>query len=464
MLTVLVADDEKSMREFLEIMLSREGYDVVTTASAEEAIEVVTSRSIDLVITDINMPKATGMAVLKSSMEFDPEVPVIMITAFGSADTAVEAMKMGAYDYITKPFKVDEIKLVVSKALERRRDKEEIRRLKEEVVQSYSLGDLLGRSEQMVNIFRLIKKVAVSNSTVLITGESGTGKELVAKAIHYLSNRKDRPIISINCGAMPEQLLESEMFGYQKGAFTGANADKKGLLEVSDGGTFFFDEVGEAPISVQVKMLRVLQEREFKRVGGVKDIKVDIRVIAATNQNLEKLIEDGLFREDLYYRLNIIPIHIPPLRERREDIPLLVNRFVEKFVVSNAKAGMSISNDAMRLLENYHWRGNVRELENVIERAIVLATGTRIEPENLPDEIKLSGVDIRNGTMTIPDEGVDLEEMLSGLEKEYLTKALEAAGGKKKQAAKLVKLSFRSFRYKLAKYGIGGSSGDGEDE
>jgi len=464
MLTVLVADDEKSMREFLEIMLSREGYDVVTTASAEEAIEVVTSRSIDLVITDINMPKATGMAVLKSSMESDPEVPVIMITAFASADTAVEAMKMGAYDYITKPFKVDEIKLVVSKALERRRDKEEIRRLKEEVVQSYSLGDLLGRSAQMVNIFRLIKKVAISNSTVLITGESGTGKELVAKAIHYLSNRKDRPIISINCGAMPEQLLESEMFGYQKGAFTGANSDKKGLLEISDGGTFFFDEVGEAPVSVQVKMLRVLQEREFKRVGGVKDIKVDIRVIAATNQNLENLIKDGLFREDLYYRLNIIPIHIPPLRERREDIPLLVNRFVEKFVASDKKGGISVSNDAMRLLENYHWRGNVRELENVIERAIVLAAGKLIEPENLPDEIRLSSVDIRDGAMTIPDEGVDLEGILSGLEKEYLSKALKAAGGKKKQAAKLVKLSFRSFRYKLAKYGIGGPPGDGENE
>lgn len=455
MFTILVADDERSMTEFLEIMLQKEGYDVITASSAEEAINALKTRAVDLVITDINMPEAGGMAVLKRSMELHADTPVIMITAFASTDTAVEAMKIGAYDYITKPFKIDEIKLTIAKALERRIDKAEIKRLKDEVTQPYKIGDLLGKSEKMIKLFNLIKKVANSRSTVLITGESGTGKELVAKAIHYLSDRKDQPFHSINCGAMPEQLLESELFGHQKGAFTGASSDKKGLLELSDGGTFFMDEVGEAPMSVQVKMLRVLQEREFKRVGGVKDIKVDIRVIAATNQNLEELIAAEKFREDFYYRLNIIHLHIPPLRERKDDIPLLVSRFIEKYAVEDNRPVTAISNEAMRLLENYNWRGNVRELENVIERAVVLASGSLIEPDNLPDEVRFTSSSVSEEIAEIPDSGVDLEGIISSMEKDLLSKALEKARGKKKEAAKLLGLTFRSFRYKLAKYGIG---------
>lgn len=454
MFTILVADDEKSMTEFLEIMLNRDGYDVITASSAEEAMDAIESRGVDLVITDINMPKAGGMAVLKRSIERDADLPVIMITAFASTDTAVEAMKMGAYDYITKPFRLDEIKLTISKALERRKDKAEIRRLKEETTRSYSAGDLLGKSEKMQGLFRLIRKVADSKSTVLVTGESGSGKELVAKAIHYLSDRKDKPFMSINCGAMPEQLLESELFGHQKGSFTGAHADKKGLMELADGGTFFMDEIGETPLSVQVKMLRVLQEREFKRVGGVKDIKVDIRVIAATNQDLAELIKAGKFREDLFYRLNIITINTPPLRERKDDIPILVTKFIEKYSREDSRRITSISSDAMSLLERYGWRGNVRELENVIERAVVLATEPRIETENLPDYIRNPTVNIATDTVAVPDDGLDLEAKLEAMEKEYLLKALEKSGGRKKEAARLVNLTFRSFRYKLAKYGI----------
>ncbi|MBF0292769.1 MAG: sigma-54-dependent Fis family transcriptional regulator [Nitrospinae bacterium] len=454
MFTILVADDERSMTEFLEIMLNRDGYDVITASSAEEAMEAIESRGVDLVITDINMPKAGGMAVLKHAIGRDADLPVIMITAFASTDTAVEAMKMGAYDYITKPFRLDEIKLTISKALERRKDKAEIRRLKEETTRSYSAGELLGKSEKMQSLFRLIRKVADSKSTVLITGESGSGKELVAKAIHYLSDRKEKPFMSINCGAMPEQLLESELFGHQKGSFTGAHADKKGLMELADGGTFFLDEIGETPLSVQVKLLRALQEREFKRVGGVKDIKVDIRVIAATNQDLSELIKAGKFREDLYYRLNIITLSPPPLRERREDIPILATKFIEKYSREDNRRITSVSGEAMSLLEKYNWRGNVRELENVIERAVVLATGPRIETDNLPDYIRNPPAQITAGAIEVPDDGLDLEAKLEGMEKEYLLKALEKSGGRKKEAARLVNLTFRSFRYKLSKYGI----------
>lgn len=465
MLTILVADDEKSMREFLEIMLTREGYEVFVASTAQEAIEKISSRSIDLVISDINMPKTSGMAVLKSSIEIDSNIPVIMITAYAAADTAVKAMKMGAYDYITKPFNIDEIKLVVAKALERRKDKEELGRLKAEVAKSYGVGgDILGKSEPMRRIFSMINKMARSRSTVLITGESGTGKELVAKAIHYHSDRKNKPFLSVNCGAIPEQLLESELFGHQKGAFTGAISDKKGLLEIADGGAFMLDEIGEAPQSVQVKMLRVLQEREFKRVGGVKDIKVDVRIIAATNQNLEDLIKAGKFREDLFYRLSILPIHLPPLRDRKGDIPLLVSRFIEKYSDEVKRKNISISNEAMSLLESYNWRGNVRELENIIERAVVLTTGSLIEPENFPDEVRFYSPHTGKEPIDLPDEGVDLEEIVSCVERDLLLKALNRTSGKKKEAAKLVNLSFRSFRYKLAKYGIGAAGKNIPDE
>ena len=455
MFTILVADDEPSMIEFLEIMLTKEGYDVTTASSAEEAMEKLDSNAIDLVITDISMPKAGGMAVLEKALSVNLNLPVIMITAYASTTNAVEAMKKGAYDYITKPFLVDEIKLTIKKALERLQDKAELKRLKNEVAESFSLGDLLGRSESMLSLFSMIRKVADSRSTALITGESGTGKELVAKAIHYLSDRKDKPFHSINCGAMAEQLLESELFGHQKGAFTGAHIDKKGLLESCEGGTFFLDEVGEAPLAVQVKMLRVLQEREFKRVGGINDIKVDIRVIAATNQDLEKLIKKGKFREDFFYRIDIIHINIPPLRDRKEDIPLLTSRFIKKYSEENKRKVTSISSEAMTLLENFQWRGNVRELENAIERAVVLSPGSVIGKEHLTDEIRGGEPQGGDESVDIPDEGVDIELLVEEMERKFLEKALKKAKGVKKDAAKYLKLSFRSFRYKLQKYDMG---------
>ncbi len=462
--TILVADDEKSMTEFLEIMLTREGYEVITTATAEGAIEQLEKGGIDLTITDINMPTAGGMAVMERAHTLDTELPVIMITAYASTENAVSAMKLGAYDYITKPFQVDEIKLTIAKALERRTDKAEIKRLKEEVTERYSFGGILGRSEKMLDLFRLIQKVADSRSSVLISGESGVGKEMVAKAIHFLSPNKNGPFYSINCGAMPEQLLESELFGHQKGSFTGAHADKRGLLELSDGGAFFLDEVGEAPLSIQVKLLRFLQEREFRRVGGVKDIKVSLRVIAATNRNLEEMIAKGEFREDLYYRLNIINLEIPPLRERRVDIPLLAARFLEQFATANNRVITSISSDAMKLLENHGWRGNVRELENVIERAVVLTSGPVIEIDSLPEEIKISSPDLENEEISIPNGGIDLDAKVEELEKDLLLKALSKTKGIKKEAAKILNLSFRSFRYKLSKHGIGGRTKEGGEQ
>ncbi len=463
MFKILVADDEKSMTEFLEIMLTREGYEVITANSAETAIAMLDNDEVDLVITDMNMPVAGGMAVLKHSTEKNPDVPVLIITAFASTDTAVQAIKTGAYDYITKPFQVDEIKLTIGKALERRSDKAELRRLKDELAQPYNIGDLMGKSEKMLALFSLIRKVASSKSTVLVTGESGTGKELVARAMHYLSPRKEKPLHTINCGAMPEQLLESELFGYQKGAFTGANADKKGLLEHADGGTFFLDEVGEAPLSVQIKMLRVLQEREFRRVGGSKDIKVDIRVVAATNQKLDELIKEGRFREDLYYRLNIITLHIPPLRERKEDIPILAERFMKKFAEQDSRNVTSISSEAMNLLENYYWRGNVRELENVIERAVVLATGNMIDAESLPDDVRFTDLSRSDNLANIPDGGIDLEQTICTIEQGLIKKALGKAHKSKKETARLLNLSLRSLRYKLSKYGIGGSDNDDDE-
>jgi two-component system response regulator PilR (NtrC family) len=466
MYTILVADDERSMVEFLEIMLTREGYEVVTAATAEEAMDKLGEISADLVISDLSMPKAGGMAVLDRAMRLDRELPVVMVTAYASADTAVEAMKKGAYDYITKPFKIDEIKLIVAKALERRRDRTELAELKAATaVPPHRLENLLGRSEKMQALFALIRKVAPSRSTILVCGESGTGKELVARAIHTLSERTTGQFHAVNCGALPEQLLESELFGHQKGAFTGAYADKKGLMELSDGGTLFLDEVGEAPLSVQVKLLRVLQEQEFKRVGGVKDIRVDIRLIAATNQNLEELIEEGRFREDFFYRLNIINLAIPPLRQRREDIPILVNRFIEKYAKANERTVAGVEPEALRLLERCHWRGNVRELENVIERAVVLTPGDIIGVDSLPDEIRSLPERTPTTPTEIPEGGIDMETMVSDMEKDLLMRAMEKAHGVKKEAARLLNLSFRSFRYKLAKYGLSGpGKGEGDDD
>ena len=447
---ILVVDDEKSMRDFLSIMLKKEGYEVVTAENGGDALKTVQGEIFDLVISDVKMPELDGIDVLKAVKEVSPETVVIMITAFATTETAVEAMKLGAYDYIIKPFKVDEIKLIIRKALEKHSLRKENILLRREIESRVGFENFIGKSEPMQRIFALIKQVADTKSTVLITGESGTGKELVAKALHFNSARKECPFVTVNCGALPETLLESELFGSMKGAFTGAVSNRQGLFEAANSGTLFLDEISSTTPALQIKLLRVIQEREFKRVGGTADIKVDVRVLAASNSDLQAEVKRGNFREDLYYRLNVIPIHIPPLRDRKEDIPLLIDFFLRKY--SSDRAPKSIDPEAMKLLVNYRWPGNVRELENTIERTVILAAGDTIRREHIQDIIK----DVRPCPelvpSDIPDAGVDIEALLENAEKTLLKKALEKAGGVKTEAAKLLGLSFRSFRHRLQKY------------
>ncbi len=449
---ILVVDDEKGMREFLSIMLKKEGYDPVTAENGAKAIKLVKEDVFDLVITDVKMPKAGGVDVLKAVREFSPDTMVIMITAYATAETAVEAMKEGAYDYIMKPFKVDEIKLVVRNALEKRRLREENVLLRREVEAGKGFEDFVGRSAAMRKVFDLISKVADTQSTVLITGESGTGKELVARAVHNLSGRKEKPFMYIHCGALPEQLLESELFGHVKGSFTGAVDNKAGLFEVAEGGTVFLDEVSETTQTFQVKLLHVLQEREFKRVGGTADIKVDVRIIAATNRDLPGEIAKGNFREDLYYRLNVIPISLPPLRERRDDIPLLAEHFLAKY--RRDGRAERLAPESVKMLMEFEWKGNVRELENIMERACTLSDGPVILPEHLPVEVMGETKCMRLLSSDVPADGMDLEGLLDDMEKDFLVKALKKTGGAKTEAAKLLGLSFPSFRHRLKKYGL----------
>ncbi len=453
---VLVVDDEKSMCDFLEIMLKKEGYDVKTATDPKEALDLIEREPYHLVLTDVRMPEVDGFQILKKVKDVQPETLVIMITAYGSPEGAVEAMKQGAYDYITKPFRVDEVKLIIRKALERYTLWEENRRLRQEVEGRYRFWNIIGKSPKMQQVFDLIEKVSQTKVNVLIVGESGTGKELVAKAIHYNGPRKNRPFVALNCAAIPETLLESELFGYVKGAFTGAATTKRGLLEVADGGTIFFDEVGDLPPLLQAKLLRVIQEREFKRLGGTTDIKVDLRIIAATNQNLEEKIKKGEFREDLFYRLNVIQIKLPPLRERKEDIPLLAQYFLEKYSKELGKEMEGFSPEAMELLLQYHYPGNVRELENIIERSITLESGPLVTDRYIRPYLSEAPVypHTPNWEIEIPDGGVDLEKIIEEMEKAYLRKALEKAGGVKKRAAELLGMNFRAIRYKLAKYGL----------
>jgi len=438
------------MRDFLSIMLKKEGYEVVTAENGGDALKTVQGEIFDLVISDVKMPGLDGIDVLKAVKEVSPETVVIMITAFATTETAVEAMKLGAYDYIIKPFKVDELKLIIKKALEKHSLRKENILLRREIESRVGFENFIGKSEPMQRIFGLIKQVADTKSTVLITGESGTGKELVAKALHFNSARKDGPFVTVNCGALPETLLESELFGSMKGAFTGAVSNRQGLFEAANGGTLFLDEISSTTPALQIKLLRVIQEREFKRVGGTADIKVDVRVLAASNSDLQAEVKRGNFREDLYSRLNVIPIHIPPLRDRKDDIPLLVDFFLRKY--SSDRALKSIAPDAMKLLMNYGWPGNVRELENTIERMVILAAGDTIQREHIQDIIK----DVRPCPelvpSDIPDAGMDIEALLENAEKTLLKKALEKAGGVKTEAAKLLGLSFRSFRHRLQKY------------
>ncbi len=444
---ILIVEDEKSMREVLKILLEGERYEVVSASDGLEGLSYLANDIFDLVITDIKMPKVDGFELLKKTKEISPDTIVIMITAFGTTEAAIEAMKSGAYDYINKPFKIDEIRLIVEKALEKKRLSEEVSLLRKRVKTTYRLENIIGQSPQMQELFRLIPKVAQSSSNVLIIGESGSGKELVAAALHNLSNRKDRNLVAINCAAFPEGLLESELFGHMRGSFTGAVHNKQGLFEIADSGSLFLDEIGEMPINLQAKLLRVLEHGSFRRVGGTTDIKVDVRVISATNKDIKAEIASGRFREDLYYRLNVVPIHIPPLRERKEDIPLLVEHFLSK--ISNQPR--KISSGAMRMFLGFPWKGNVRELENVIERTVLLTEKEEITPADLPNEI----LGYTTDTKEIPElteAGIDIDAIIGDIEKKYLLKALEKSGGVKKEAAKLLNLSFRSFRHRLSKY------------
>jgi len=449
---VLIVDDEESMRDFLSIMLHREGYQVDTAVDGAQAVVHLRDHSYDLVISDIKMPRMTGLELLSHIKDRTPETVVLMVTAFSSTDEAVEAMKQGAYDYITKPFKNEEIRLIVKNALERRDLRRENLALKEALGQRFSFDGLIGKSKSMQDVFNMIRKVASSPVKILVTGESGTGKELVARAIHYNSDRRDGPFVPINCGAIPENLLESELFGHEKGSFTGAIRQKPGLFETAAGGTIFLDEIGELPAMMQVKLLRVLQENEFRRVGGTKDIKTDVRVLAATNRHLEEAVAAGSFREDLYYRFNVIRIDLPPLRQRREDIPVMVDFFWERFT---GQKGVKVAEDAMRRLIDYSWPGNVRELENVIERATVLGHDNEITLDCLPPNL-VTGM---SGSVTpltdIPETGMDLDAYLGEIEKEILIKALARTDGVRKSAAGLLGITFRSIRYRLAKYDLG---------
>jgi two-component system response regulator AtoC len=447
---ILIVDDEEGMRHMLKLMLEREGYKAVTAEKGEEGLEILEKEIFDLILCDIRMPGMDGMAFLNEIKNRGIESTIIMMSAYGTVDTALEAMKRGAYDYISKPFKTDEVILTLKKAEERERLRRENLMLKGELKKEYQFGNLIAKSEKMLAIFDMIKKVADYNTSILILGESGTGKELIARAIHYNSNRSERPFVAINCGAIPEDLLESEMFGHEKGAFTGAIKTRIGRFEMADGGTILLDEVSDMSPGLQAKLLRVLQEHEFERVGGAHTIKVDIRVIAATARNLSQEVSQGKFREDLFYRLNVIPITLPPLRERKEDIPLLVSHFIRRF---NERHGMSIEGmtpRTLKILMDHHWPGNVRELENVIERAMVLAEDTTMKEENLPWEL---GHKLTEEIGFFPED-LSLKKMQRKWEEKLIRKALEKTKGNKTKAAKLLEISYPWLLTKIKEYGI----------
>lgn len=450
---ILVVDDENSLREMLTVLLQRQGYRVDCAQDGLVALERISEHSYDLIISDIKMPKMNGIDLLRRLREQNDEITVIMITAFSSTEEAVEAMKLGAYDYITKPFRNDEIRLVVRKALEQRELKRENLQLKQRLAERYSFKSLIGQSPAMIRLTSLLERVAPSSANVLISGESGTGKELVAQALHSGSTRKEHPFVAINCGAIPENLLESELFGHERGAFTGADKKKQGLFETAHRGTLFLDEMGELPMGMQVKLLRVLQEREFRRVGGTSNIPLDIRLIAATNQDLSSNVQQGTFREDLYYRINVVTIDLPPLRERRSDIPLLIQSFYQK---KTGGTNYTIDKKVMELLLNYNWPGNVRELENLVERCLVLGGVETMAVEQLPPQFFQKAECPTTGLTAIP-AGFNLEQWMEEQERQILLLALEQAGGVRTKASELLGISFRSIRYRLEKLGMNDS-------
>lgn len=452
---VLVVDDEPSMREFLEIMLSQEGYQVTVAGTGEEGFKKYRLHEPDLVLTDVKMPGMSGLDLIREIHSLDAAVPIIAITAYACADDAVRAVKEGAYDYLSKPFEVEDLRIVMRNALEARRLRQENLELRKSVEGKYRFEEMIGKSPQMVEVFNLISRVAPSKAGILIIGESGTGKELVARSIHNNSPRVDKPFVTINCSAIPENLLESEMFGHMKGSFTGALATKLGLVETAHTGTLFLDEVGEIPLSIQAKLLRFLQEREVRRVGDTDGKKIDVRIIAATNKQLEKEMELGNFREDLYYRLNVIRLCLPPLRERELDIPLLVNHFLKKFTTEQGKNITKVSSLAMQVLCNYTYPGNVRELENIVERCVTLEQSDQLTAEHLPAKLAESAgsVSLSDGA-EIPPDGINLNGALDDFERRLITRALEMTGRNRSRAARLLGISFRSLRYRLVKLGM----------
>ena len=451
---ILIVDDEEVLRDVLEVVLRREGFEIITAASGEEALSILDStEEVDLMILDVMLPGISGIDTLRAVRISNPNLPVIVITAFSSIDGAIEAMKHGAFHYIPKPFKNEEVVLTVNKALEQRRLSTENERLKTELSEKFSYANIIGKSETMRKIFDLIKLAAPSRSNILIQGESGTGKELVAKAIHHASPRARNAFVTVNSGSLPPELLESSLFGHMKGAFTGAIATKRGLFEVADGGSIFLDEIGNINLETQAKLLRVIQEKEFMRLGSVDTVKVDVRIIAATNADLQKLMAEQRFREDLFYRLNVITITLPPLRRRREDIPLLVQHFLHKYSEENKRRVKEVTPDAMRLIMEHGWPGNVRELENTIERAVVLCTGDRITGELLPDYLRFP-VRTDQPALIVPMEGISLKDAVSNYERAMILQSLELANGVQKRAAELLQLKPSTLNEMMKRLGI----------
>jgi len=453
--SILVVDDEDIMREILEKLLTREGYHVRVAASGEEGLEFARSFPFDAVIVDVMMPGMDGLTLLEELKKLDDELPILMVTAFASVETAIAAMKRGAFDYITKPFKNDEVLVVVRNAVERRQLVAENAALRQNLQAQYQrFAGIIGRSPRMKQVFDLIIQASPSRSTILITGESGTGKELVARAIHSESPRAERAFVTVNSGNLPPDLLESTLFGHVKGAFTGAIYPKKGLCDLADKGSIFFDEIGNIPPDTQAKLLRVMQEREFMRLGGMETIKVDVRIIAATNCDLRQMVEDGRFREDLFYRLHVININLPPLRERKDDIPYLAQHFLEKFGAENNRSDLELTPEALDLMMDYDWPGNVRELENVMERAVVLSSSQRIGPELIPDHVRSAPV-FHIPRFVVPPEGISFKDVITNVEKRLIESTLEAAGGVQKRAAELLKIKPTTLNEMIKRHDIG---------
>jgi two-component system response regulator PilR (NtrC family) len=453
--SILVIDDEEIMREILDALLTREGYEVRLVGDAASGLDLARTMAFDAAIVDVMMPGMDGIAALDELKKIDEDLPVLMITAFASVENAIAAMKRGAFDYITKPFKNDEVLIVLRNAVERRRLVDENIALKRDLqARSQNFSGIIGRSPRMKEVFDLIIQAAPSRSTILITGESGTGKELVARAIHTNSPRRDRSFVPVNSGNLPPDLLESTLFGHVKGAFTGAINMKKGLCDLADKGSIFFDEIGNVPLETQAKLLRVIQEREFMRLGGMETIKVDTRIIAATNCDLKQMVAEGEFREDLYYRLHVINIYLPPLRERKEDIPMLAGHFLAKYSEENDRRDLEMTPEVFDVLQEYHWPGNVRELENVIERAVVLSAGTRIGVELIPEHVRTPQA-FQMPRFVVPPEGISFKEVVTNVEKKLIESTLEAAGGVQKRAAELLGIKPTTLNEMIKRYEIG---------